>query len=131
MNERANTLESQGINKNLFTQICEGLIERRSLGVTRQSIEEGIFAFDYEGESEESFEIHHYPVPGRRGEYHTVRVPICNEHAAPRVGLVDWVNFTFIHLQESSEVAALLVSNMMKEVLGYGITSKRDRGCQA
>lgn len=129
MNERMNTLESQGINGNIFTQIYEKLVERKSLGITRQSIEKANFAFDYEGEdSERNFEIHKYQVPGRRGKYSAVRIPICNEHAEPKVGLIDWVNFTFKHEQGTPGAAIFLVSDVLEDVLGYGITSQRDRG---
>jgi phage replication initiation protein len=129
MTERTDTLTDTGVLDDSFAHICRMLNERRSTKTERQSIERGDFAFNYEGEEEyEGFELLRCRTPGHKSKYTTVRVPFCNNYAPARSGFIDWVNFTFCHGQEDQQLAILLLSGLLENMLGYSITAKRSKG---
>jgi phage replication initiation protein len=128
MKKKFNTLSNFADRKNKkhFDSYRKKLLSRTMS--PRQSVERAHFTFDYQGiDFLDDFEFTRPKIRDREC-IGFVNIPICNDYVKPRIGFIDWLNFTFAHGCEKPHHAVGAVSRTLEMILGYGVTSQRSRG---
>ena len=128
MKDKFNTLSNfaDRRSKEYFDSYRKELLSRAMS--PRQSVEQGNFTFDYQGRDIlDDFEFIRPKVRDREC-IGFINIPICNDYVKPKIGFIDWLNFTFAHGYLNPDRAVEAVSRRLEVILGYGITSKRPRG---